>query len=89
MNQSPGMKGRDQFGRVEHGEPAGRARSDVVHPVPAAQRGDRQVDQSREFGQYRGDGAGHGRVLRVDLVEDVQRGQLVDVGRRRIAEFRW
>ena len=82
QNQSPGeAERRRQLGGVEHAEPAGGARAEVVHPAAATAGPRRRGRRPRRAGQHRGDGRRHRAVVLVDHVA-ARRGWAAGRGRR-------
>lgn len=79
------IEGRSQLCGVEDGETPGRAGPEVVDAATAADAGDRSLDEQGELREHLGDRDGHGRVLRVEQPEHLERREAVDVGRVRVA----
>jgi hypothetical protein len=74
-------EGGRQFGRVEHGQPAGGAAAGVVDPAAGADPAHRLVDHGGQRGQRPADGRGDQGVLVVEPAQQAKRGQHVQVER--------
>ncbi len=79
---------------AEHAESPGRPGADVDEPPAALERGHHEIDRARQLGAHGPYGRRHGRILRVDQFDDLERGGDVDalglgvalLGEPRVAE---
>jgi hypothetical protein len=68
--------------RVDLSQPAGRAGAEIDEPATAFEPLDDRVDRGRELARGRPDGACHRRILRVDQLDELERGAEIEVGAR-------